>query len=728
MNRSSQWIGHRKTRKGEFRFLGLFVSFVGAGLSAFSATAADPIDREALVRRHAPVVRAIDAGAALSVGNGQFAFTVDVTGLQSFQEHYYANGMPLEMLARWAWHENPNPHGYTLPDASEVVATHGRAVSYPTRQNTPAGMWLRENPHIHPLGQLSFVDADHRPLTLADIGAIDQTLDLWRGEIRSRFTWRGELVDVSTVAHPELDGLAIRIRSAAVSAGELRVALAYPRGHDIRVKNTPPLDWSSPESHTTQRTGRAHRRADFERRRDELGYHASLAWSAGVELRDGEAPHTFVVTPVPSESDVIELQLFLSASPLPAHLPDGDATRAAAARHWERFWRSGGAIDFSGSTDPRAPELERRVVLSQYLTAIQFGGPTPPAETGLTASSWYGKHHTEMVWWHMAHFALWGREHYVENALDWFKRTLPAARELAQFRGLEGARWAKMVGPDGRESPGGVPFIIWNQPHPIALAELVHRAKPTRDTLERWREVVLESAACMASMLAWNESEQRYDLGPPLWLAQEIYPWRTAQNPTFELAYWAYALEVAQQWRERLGLGREPDWDHRIRHLAPLPIRHGRYVSLASTPDTWDNIESRRDHPTMLAPLGLLPGGPMVDRATMERTLEGVLTSWQWEAKIWGWDYPMIAMTAARLGEPEHAVDILLKDASNNRYTISGHCPQRRDLAVYLPANGSLLSAVAMMAAGWDGAPEGPAPGFPRDGWRVRSEGVRRLP
>jgi hypothetical protein len=48
---------------------------------------------------------------------------------------------------------------------------------------------------------------------------------------------------------------------------------------------------------------------------------------------------------------------------------------------------------------------------------------------------------------------------------------------------------------------------------------------------------------------------------------------------------------------------------------------------------------------------------------------------------------------------------------------------------VYLPGNGALLSAVAMMAGGWDGAPVGNAPGFPHDGsWVVRSEGLHPLP
>ena len=44
------------------------------------------IDRQALVARHAPVVRTIDPFSVLSVGNGRFAFTADVTGLQSFPD------------------------------------------------------------------------------------------------------------------------------------------------------------------------------------------------------------------------------------------------------------------------------------------------------------------------------------------------------------------------------------------------------------------------------------------------------------------------------------------------------------------------------------------------------------------------------------------------------------------------------------------------------------------
>jgi hypothetical protein len=33
------------------------------------------------------------------------------------------------------------------------------------------------------------------------------------------------------------------------------------------------------------------------------------------------------------------------------------------------------------------------------------------------------------------------------------------------------------------------------------------------------------------------------------------------------------------------------------------------------------------------------------------------------------------------------------------------------------------------MAGGWDGAPAGPAPGFPKDGkWEIRTEGLLPMP
>ncbi len=702
---------------------------------------AEPIDRQALVARHNPVVRSVDPAATLTVGNGGFAFGCDVTGLQTFAVLHQAEGVPAETLARWCWVTDPNPQGFTLAEASrDYTGADGRALPYPTRSGTPAGDWLRRNPRLHPLGQLALEwdKPDGSALAPADIQEPEQTLDLWTGIVTSRYKLGGVPVTVTTACHPEQDALAVRIESELVRAGKLRVRLAFPRGHDPAVKNTPALDWSRPEEHES----RLELSAD--------GVEAAVLRSGGGARYRVEvlAParevgrHQFQIVPRATSRVLLFVVSFHGGA---AHLPPPEATDvfAASIAHWDRFWRTGAAVDFSGSTDPRAAELERRVVLSQYLAAVQLAGAVPPQESGLTCNTWYGKHHTEMIWWHAAHFALWGHDELLARNLEWYVAQLPAARDLAASRGLRGARWAKMTGPELRESPGGNPLIVWNQPHPIYLAELLYRNAPTAATLARWRELVLESADCLAAMSHRDPATGEYGLGPPLWIAQEIHDPATSANPSFELAYWRWALGVAQQWRERLGLAGDAHWDEVIAHLAPLPRKDGLYVALGSTPDTWDNLASRHDHPTMLAPLGLLPGGPTVDRATMDRTLDAVLSRWDWETKIWGWDYPLIAMTATRLGRPADAVSILLRDGPNNRYLPNGHCPQRSDearpagvrtgkprmeIAAYLPANGALLSAVALMVAGWDGC-AGPFPGFPQDGtWRIRAEGLKPLP
>jgi hypothetical protein len=254
-------------------------------------------------------------------------------------------------------------------------------------------------------------------------------------------------------------------------------------------------------------------------------------------------------------------------------------------------------------------------------------------------------------------------------------------------------------------------------------AELCYLQHPDRSTLARYRNIVFESAEFMSSFAAWDDQTNRYLLGPPVIPAQENHPPRETWNPTFELAYWAYGLRIAQGWRQRLGLKRRAEWDAVIGKLSPLPSREGVYLAHENCPQTYTG--RNYDHPSMLAAYGVLPGDA-VDRSVMRKSLKLVLRSWQWE-RTWGWDYPLTAMTAARLNEPELAVDALMMDTEKNRYLPNGHNWQRSDLPCYLPGNGGLLYAAALMAAGWRGAPRIPSPGFPADGsWIVRYEGFNK--
>jgi hypothetical protein len=326
-----------------------------------------------------------------------------------------------------------------------------------------------------------------------------------------------------------------------------------------------------------------------------------------------------------------------------------------------------------------------------------------------------------MYGWHGAHGGLWDRWSQLEPSLSIYERFQRSARERAQFQGFRGARWPKCTTADGRESPHVIhALLVWQQPHPIFFAEMDYRAHPDESTLEKWRSIVFDTADFLSSWAFWDEDTSRYILGPPIYLVSENTDPRTTQNPTFELAYWRFGLRLAQQWRERLGLMPDPEWQRVHDGLAPLPVQDGTYVLCEGVQDMW--TKWNYEHPALIGPYGWLPGDG-VDIPTMARTAEKVFTGWQFD-NTWGWDFPMLAMCAARLGRPDDAVDFLLHPAGGFQFDDAG-------LATggpfpYFPSNAGLLYAIAFMAAGWDGAPERHAPGFPTDKrWVVRFEDLQ---
>jgi len=61
-----------------------FLGAIPAGLAAQSGR----ISRRDVVSRHNPTLHRLDPRSPLSVGNGEFAFTADPTGLQTFPQPY----------------------------------------------------------------------------------------------------------------------------------------------------------------------------------------------------------------------------------------------------------------------------------------------------------------------------------------------------------------------------------------------------------------------------------------------------------------------------------------------------------------------------------------------------------------------------------------------------------------------------------------------------------------
>ena len=580
-------------------------------------SAAPGLDRRAVVARHHPVARSFDPLGPFSVGNGEFAFTVDPSGLQTFPD-LYESGIPLCTQSQWGWHSVEAPAGQSASDYRLTpYDTHGRPVAYPTNgaAQKPLYDWLRENPHRLNLARigLRLTRPDGSPASAADLASLEQTLDLWSGVILSQYQFDGVPVALETACHPTLDQIAVRIDSPLAAAGRLAIEIAFPYGSP----GVNASDWKSVDRHTSRILEATPTAARLERVLDASRYSVALAWEPAATLRE-LSPHRFLLRPSPG-SPRLAFTCHFAPTPPSAALPSPDAVVAASRRHWPAFWSQGGAIDFAGSTDARAPELERRVVVSQYLTAIQCSGTLPPQETGLTCNSWYGKFHLEMHWWHAVHFAYWNRLPLLERSLGYYGAILDSARRTARLQGYRGARWPKMTSTDGRDSPSPIgPLLIWQQPHPIYYAELCYSAHPDRATLERYRDVVFETAEFMASFAWLDEKRAAYVLGPPLIPAQENHPPRETWNPTYELSYWRWALGVAQSWRERLGVARDSRWEAVRTRLAPLPVQDGVYLAHENCPQTY--TERNRDHPRCSPPWVSCPATAWMPRPCAARS------------------------------------------------------------------------------------------------------------
>ena len=690
---------------------------------------AQPINREAVVRRHTIHINKIDSLSSLSVGNGNFAFTVDATGMQSFPGSY-ANGVPLGTQSVWGWHSFPNTENLRIEEAQKVYELEGRKISYTVQikkpeRNKRAVDYFRVNPHRLQLGNvgLEIIKKDGSTARAEDIKNIKQQLDLWTGIITSSFTVENVPVKVTTVCHQQQDVVAFKIESSLLKEKriEVRLRFPYPNGQfkDVGDKwENDPKQWSMYSGNESQ--------ASIIRLIDTTTTHVSLKWSGKVDVKQ-KLTNYFIITPQTSTSSFELVSRFASGRLIIA-LPDFEQTKNNSINSWKKFWQSGGAIDFSGSTDKRAFEIERRVVLSQYLTKIQCSSEFPPQETGLTYNSWYGKPHLEMHWWHAVHFAQWGRPELMEKSLDWYFTVADKAKALAKRQGFEGLRWQKMTDHDGNESPSSVgSFLIWQQPHFIYMAELIYRSKPTKQTLNKYKEVLFATADFMASFPSYNAQTKKSNLGKGLIPAQECFDALTTFNPTYELAYWHWALNIAQEWRLRSGLTRNKKWDEIINNLAPLPQANGVYLATESTPDCYEpDSKYLTDHPAVLAAYSTIPAANGLDTTIMKNTFDLVWKIWKW-SDTWGWDFPLTAMTAARLHMPEKAVEALLMPIRTNTYLVNGHNYQDERLTIYLPGNGGVLNAVAMMCTGTD-ADKTINIGFPKDGtWKVKWEGLKKM-
>lgn len=675
----------------------------------------EPIDREAVVKRHRVCTTGTLLKSPAQVGNGKFAFGMDITGLQTF--------VPFNTLSDWSWHSFPLPKGMRAEDYRPVaVETHGKKIAYELRNPDQPELseWLTKNPHRYNLGRIGFrlLREDGTEAREIDLGNARQEIDLWTGVVYSRFELNRKEVKVRTVCHPDKDMIGVSIESELLNDGNMSIYLDFPYPDGRYFKHYIGR-YDTISGHTSTFEKLAPNSVRIARTMDDTHYYATLDWTGPATFsRESEKAHTFLLQP--RHTSTFSFTCCFSPEPVADVTEPVASIERKSAVSWEKYWRSGAAVDLSGSKDPRWLELERRIVLSQYLMRANESGLFPPQESGLVNNGWFGRFHFEMIWWHGVHYGLWNRMECFDNYLNVYKDFMPEALERAKSEGRSGARWPKCTGNFNREWPGSAhAYLIWHEPHPIYFAEMQYRQKPAPETLEKWKDVVLNTADYMADYLFYDKKTKQYVLGPPVVVVSENTDPLQTINPIFELGYFRYGLRTALEWADRLGLSekRTKKWKEVLSKMAPLPVADGVYTTYEGIPDMWTKYTY--EHPALTGVYGMLPGDG-VDLPTFKRTLEKVSKEWQFN-RIWGWDFPMLAMAAARTGQPALAIDMLMHPSAG--FQFDEHGLATGGPFPYFPSNGALLTAVAMMCGGWDGS-EGEAPGFPKDGsWTVRYEG-----
>ena len=345
-----------------------------------AAAAASRINRHAIVSRYNPVRTASSTSTPMQVGNGHFAFGADVTGLPTF--------LPFATMSDWGWKNDSLPAGTTQTDIDGYRGVVWDGVQYMFDGPQPMDQWMVANPNRVNLGRvgLLFLDGDvcTANVTEGDLKGTRQELDLWSGTMTSTLQWQGEQVEVKTVAAQSSDTIAVTVTSALVEASRLGLFLDFPWNDGTSKFEAPFLGvWNATNNHTTAlatgaglgenvRAAVAHTLGTTTFFTFVGGYHFSSTRVSADE-------HRYNIVPA-NQGRSFSVSIAYAPGQIKS-LPSAKAIEEESQQVWQEYWSEHGFVDLvTGSSDPRADELQRRIILSQYLLRVNEAGDTPPQE------------------------------------------------------------------------------------------------------------------------------------------------------------------------------------------------------------------------------------------------------------------------------------------------------------------------------------------------------------
>lgn len=574
----------------------------------------------------------IDSKNPVTIGNGDFAITLDQTGTQSLYEIY--KDIPLSTMSNKNWF---------YKDKKDIKPSYvdGKAYMLFNLDNDPNYQINRQYPFKYSFMQILLYDND-KLIDINNIKDVKQELDLYKGIVTSSFNYKEKINKTISFIYQDHDEFNFKLQS-----DNLNLALKF--NYPSYTKN---------------------------------GYRLDILPNVLVKedritlLYDDKNSLSFKLKSS-SNYQIVENTLIFDDNNVSFSLALDEIKEGKLL---DEFWKCDNGIIIDNE------ELVKKMVLSKYLLHVNSTGIYPPQESGLTYNCWNSKFHLEM---HLIH-SLWNiyNNHVGDlvKSFDYYLSIMPSSLKRASLNGYKGLRFPKMTGPDGEDSPSNIgPLLIWQAPHILFMLQEIYYLYNKENIIKKYEPLISGTIDFMISFLTLKDS--KYQMLDPLLEACESIPLDRCQNPSFELEYWRYTLERQPKIDTVLYGHQRYDYLDITSKIITPKEDDGIYLKTYGVIDKYDLY---KDHPTEGFLMSFFKS-KIVDKEKMVKTIDYILKNMDLFS-YWGWDFPFLGLSLLNCGEIEKSIEVTQLNTINNQYLYNGYnTSPRDDLKAYLPGNGAFL-------------------------------------
>lgn len=574
----------------------------------------------------------IDSKNPVTIGNGDFAITLDQTGTQSLYEIY--KDIPLSTMSNKNWF---------YKDKKDIKPSYvdGKAYMLFNLDNDPNYQINRQYPFKYSFMQILLYDND-KLIDINNIKDVKQELDLYKGIVTSSFNYKEKINKTISFIYQDHDEFNFKLQS-----DNLNLALKF--NYPSYTKN---------------------------------GYRLDILPNVLVKedritlLYDDKNSLSFKLKSS-SNYQIVENTLIFDDNNVSFSLALDEIKEGKLL---DEFWKCDNGIIIDNE------ELVKKMVLSKYLLHVNSTGIYPPQESGLTYNCWNSKFHLEM---HLIH-SLWNiyNNHVGDlvKSFDYYLSIMSSSLKRASLNGYKGLRFPKMTGPDGEDSPSNIgPLLIWQAPHILFMLQEIYYLYNKENIIKKYEPLISGTIDFMISFLTLKDS--KYQMLDPLLEACESIPLDRCQNPSFELEYWRYTLERQPKIDTVLYGHQRYDYLDITSKIITPKEDDGIYLKTYGVIDKYDLY---KDHPTEGFLMSFFKS-KIVDKEKMVKTIDYILKNMDLSS-YWGWDFPFLGLSLLNCGEIEKSIEVTQLNTINNQYLYNGYnTSPRDDLKAYLPGNGAFL-------------------------------------